>query len=374
MTIKPLVQNLQYFEPLSQNLQYFKHSNNVIKASEIDNRINDIVNYLNDEIIFKINNINNNTITGSVIQSDINSILKSKSTNGYLWKKINNYDFSIKTINIKKLNYKNISNSIFKANYNGDIELIQNQNISNNTIICDNNGVRFDKLNHNFINPLTKITGDKIQFNTITANNLININPSLSDNSIIGTHFKEKVITTEKIINNNITLDSFNNELQDLLKNKIWKSIIPKNFINLNTDSNKYIILNNWDKNFLIYKAFNYLFPVGQYKEFPYDIPLSKFTNFYIKNIIKYYTNDAKITDLSLTDPNGKKVGAEKIYCLSPNNFKPNSINPNRLVCWFYKQNNEKCHNINNILATNSLNFEHFTPAIQNKINGINGI
>ena len=32
---------------LKQNLEYFKYTNNIIKSSEIDDRFNDIVNYLN---------------------------------------------------------------------------------------------------------------------------------------------------------------------------------------------------------------------------------------------------------------------------------------------------------------------------------------
>lgn len=353
---------------LNQNLEYFKYPNNVIKAGEIDNRINDIVTYLNDEIIFKLNNVNNNIIIGSLIQNDINSILKSKPDVGYLWKKIDNNDFDVNVIDIKKLNYKTIINSIFRASYNGDVQLVQNQNMAFNTIVCDNNGVKFDKLTNNYIDPLTRVTGNKIQYNSITANNLKNIIPTISNNLIIGTNFKQRVITTEKIINDSISLNSFNLETQQLLMNYIWESVIPKNFINLNNVGNRANIVNRWDRTFLQNVAFSYNLPIGQYNGTPYTIPLSKFSNFYVKNIIKYYTNGAKITDLSLTDPNGKKVGAEKRYVLSPNNFKPNSINPNRLVCWFHRLNNENCHNINAILAPNTLTIDHFTPAIKAKI------
>jgi predicted transcriptional regulator len=72
---------------LKQNLEYFKYSNNIIKSVEIDTRFNDIVNYLNDEIIHKLNNLNDNIIVGSLLQTDINSILKSKKDAGYIWKK-----------------------------------------------------------------------------------------------------------------------------------------------------------------------------------------------------------------------------------------------------------------------------------------------
>ena len=353
---------------LNQNLEYFKYPNNIIKAGEIDNRFNDIVNYLNDEIIFKLNNVNYNIITGSITQEDINSILKSKVDAGYIWKKINNDDFGINVIDIKKLNYKNTGNSIFRASYNGDVQLIQNQNMAFNTIVCDSNGVRFDKLTNAYIDPLTKITGNKIQYNSITADNLKNIIPTISNNIIIGSYFKQRVITTEKIINDSVSLNSFNLEAQQLLMKYIWGDIIPKNFINLNNVGNVANIKNRWDRNFLQNVAFAYKLPVGQDKRIPYKIPLSKFSNFYVKNIIKYYTNSAKITDLSLTDPNGKKVGAEKRYVLSPNNFKSNSINPNRLVCWFHRLNNTNCYNINGILAPNTLTIEHFTPAIKNKI------
>ena len=353
---------------LKQNLEYFKYRNNIIKAGEIDNRINDIVNYLNDEIIFKLNNVNDNIITGSLIQDDINSILKSKVDVGYMWKKITNDDFTINVIDIKKLNYKNTGNSIFIASYNGDVQLLQNQNTAVNTIVCDDSGVRFDKLTNSYIDPSTKITGNKIQYNSITVDNLKNIIPTISNDSIIGNNFKQRVITTSKIVDNSIKLNSFNIEAQQLLINYIWGSIIPKNFINLNNDGNRANIINRWDRNFLLYKAFKYQLPIGQYKGTPYTIPLSKFSNFYVKNIIKYYTNGAKITDLSLTDPNGRKVGAEKRYILSPNNFKLNSINPNRLVCWFHRQNNENCHNINNILALNTITIDHFTPEIKLKI------
>lgn len=359
---------------LKQNLEYFKYTNNIIKSSEIDARFNDIKNYLNNEIIFNLNNINDNIIAGSTIQEDINSILKSKIDAGYYWKKIDNDDFVDNTVNIKQLNYKNIFNSIFRASASGDIEPIKNQSLANNTIICDVNGVRFDKISNNYIDPLTKIKGIKIADNTLSSYNLSNITPILANNSIIGQYFKNRSITTSKIANNSVSLNSFNVNTQSLLMNYIWDWIIPKNFINLNNAGNRDNIVNRWDKNFLIYQAFNYRFPIGEYKNsslnkgIGYDIPLSKFSNFYVKNIIKYYTNVAKITDLSLTDPNGKKVGAEKIYILSPNNFKPNSINPNRLVSWFNILNNDNCHNINDILAPNSITIDHLTPAIKAKI------
>jgi len=353
---------------LNQNLEYFKYTNNIIKADEIDNRFNDIVNYLNDEIIFKLNNVNDNIITGSLTQDDINSILKSKGDAGYIWKKINNDDFGINVIDVKKLNYKTTGNSIFRASSNGDIQLLQNQNMAINTIVCDNNGVRFDKLNNTYIDPQTKITGNKIQYTSITADNLKNITLTISNDLITSNNFKQSVITTSKIINNSIRLNSFNAEAQSLLSTYIWKSIIPKNFINLNNVGNSFNIVNSWGRVFLQNVAFDYKFPIAQYKGTPYTIPLTKFNNFYVKNIIKYYTHRAKITDLSLTDPNGKKVGAEKRYVLSPNNFKPNSINPNRLVCWFHRFNNENCHDINNILALNTLTIDHFTSAIKTKI------
>jgi hypothetical protein len=354
---------------LKQNLEYFKYSNNIIKSVEIDTRFNDIVNYLNDEIIYKLNNLNNNIIVGSLLQTDINSILKSKRDAGYIWKKIDNDDFTDNSISIKKLNYKNIINSIFSASYNGDVQQIKNQNMANYTIICTANGVMFDRISNNFIDGVTKITGNKIAFNTIGSYNLSNITPSLLDNTIISDYIKDRAISTSKIADNSLSLNSFNTNASQLLMNYIWGNIIPKNFINLNNVGNRNNITNRWDRMFLNNYAFNYILPVGQYKGTPYTIPITKFTNFYVKNIIKYYANSASITDLSLTDPSGKKVGAEKRYILSPNVFKPNSISSNRLVCWFNRNNDaNKCHNINDILDKNTITIEHLSPAIQAKL------
>jgi hypothetical protein len=354
---------------LKQNLEYFKYPNNVIKSVEIDNRFNDIVNYLNNEIIYKLNNLNDNIIVGSLLQTDINSILKSKNDVGYIWKKINNDDFIDNTISIKKLNYKNIINSIFRASANGDIEQIKNQSMANHTIVCTANGVIFDRISNNFIDGVTKITGNKIAFNTIGSYNLSNIIPILLDNTIISDYIKDRAISTSKIVDNSLSLNSFNINASQLLINYIWGNIIPKNFINLNNIGNRNNITARWDRMFINNYAFNYILPVAQYKGTPYTIPLNKFTNFYVKNIIKYYTNSAGITDLSLTDPSGKKVGAEKRYILSPNVFKPNSINSNRLICWFNRNNDaNKCHNINNILAKNTITVEHLSPAIQAKL------
>ena len=354
---------------LKQNLEYFKYPNNIIKSVEIDTRFNDIVNYLNNEIIYKLNNLNDNIIVGSLLQVDINSILKSKSDVGYIWKKINNDDFTDNSISIKKLNYKNIINSIFKASASGDVEQIKNQNMANHTIVCTVNGVMFDRIGNNFIDGVTKITGNKIAFNTIGSYNLSNIIPSLLDNTIISDYIKDRSIITSKIVDNSLSLNSFNINAIQLLMNYIWGNIIPKNFINLNNVGNRNNIVNRWDRIFLNNYAFNYILPVGQYKETQYTIPITKFTNFYVKNIIKYYANSASITDLSLTDPSGKKVGAEKRYILSPNVFKPNSISSNRLVCWFNRNNDaNKCHNINNILAKNTITIDHLSPAIKAKL------
>jgi hypothetical protein len=354
---------------LNQNLEYFKYPNNVIKSVEIDTRFNDIVNYLNDEIIYKLNNLNDNIIVGSLLQTDINSILKSKRDAGYIWKKIDNDDFTDNSISIKKLNYKNIINSVFRASYNGDVQQIKNQNMANYTIICTANGVMFDRISNNFIDGVTKITGNKITFNTIGSYNLSNITPSLLDNTIISDYIKDRAISTSKIADNSLALNSFDVNSSQLLMKYIWRYIIPKNFINLNNVGNRNNIVNRWDRIFLNNYAFNYILPVGQYKGTPYTIPITKFNNFYVKNIIKYYSNSSGITDLSLTDPSGKKVGAEKRYILSPNVFKPNSINSNRLVCWFNRNNDvNKCHNINNILAKNTITIDHLSPAIRAKL------
>lgn len=354
---------------LKQNLEYFSHPNNIIKAGEIDKRFNDIANYLNNEIILKLNNLSDNIIVGSHLQVDINSILKSRSDVGYFWKKINNDDFVDNSINIRKLNYKNIVNSIFRASANGDIQQLQNQSMADFTILCNANGVTFNKISNNYIDPNTKITGNKIAYNTIGSYNLSNIIPTLLDNTIISDYIKDRSISTSKIVNGSLSLNSFDVNASQLLMNYIWGNIIPKNFINLNNVGNRNNITNRWDRMFLINYAFNYILPVGQYKGTPYTIPLTKFTNFYVKNIIKYYCNTASITDLSLTDPLGKKVGAEKRYILSPNVFKPNSIDSNRLICWFNRQNDaNKCHNINNILAKNTITIDHLSPAIRAKL------
>lgn len=359
---------------LKQNLEYFRYPNNKIKSSEIDTRFNDVVKYLNNEIIFNLNNINDNIIAGSIIQDDINSILKSKSDAGYYWKKIDNDDFLDNSININKLNYKTVTGSIFRSDSNGNIELITNQNIGINTIVCYYNDIRFDKITNQQISSITKITGNKIKYNSINANNLINIIPTISNNIIIGNYFKEKVITVNKIVDNSLKLESFTSDSYNKLRNCIWKEIIPINFIDLNSTGNRDVILKIWSKDFLINNAFNIDFPLGKYrntnlkKGINYDIPITKFDKFYVKNIIQYYCNKAKITDLSLTDPKGKKVGAEKRYVLSTTNIKPNSINPNRLFCWFTRDNSEKCYNINNIIVPNTIEISKLTPAIVSKI------
>jgi hypothetical protein len=359
---------------LKQNLEYFRHSNNIIKAEELDNRVNDIVNYLNNEIIFNLNNLNDYIIVGSLLQNDINSILKSKSDVGYYWKKIDNNDFLDNSINLLKLNYKTVTGSIFRSDSTGNIELLSNQNTGINTIVCYYNDIRFDKINNQQISNLTKITGSKIKYNSINADNLINITPTISNNIIIGSYFKDQSITLNKIADNSLKLISFTNDSKNLLRNCIWKEIIPINFINLNSTGNRDVIPKIWSKDFLINKAFNIDFPLGQYKNtnlkngINYNIPITKFDKFYVKNIIQYYCNKAKITDLSLTDPKGKKVGAEKRYVLSTTNIKPNSINPNRLFCWFTRVNSEKCYNINNIIVPNTIEISKLTPAIIAKI------
>ena len=353
---------------LKQNLEYFKYTNNIIKSSEIDDRFNDIVNYLNDEIIFKLNNLNDNIIIGSITQTDINSILKSKSDVGYYWKKIDNDDFADNSIGINKFNYSNITNSIFISDSNGDIKQLRNSDIINFTIIKNNLGVNFDRIDNNYINPTTKITGNKINFNSIVENNLINIIPEVLDNTIINVHFKDGSIISSKILNDSVVLDNFSNTVVELLTRKIWKSIIPLDFINLNSAGNRNNIINGyWDRNFL-FKLFYTTGPIGHDKLKPYIVSKNKFNNFYVKNIIKYYNKNATITDLSLIDPNGNLVGAEKRYSLSSNLFQPNSINANRLICWFNKLNNNNAHNINNILAKQSIDINHLTPAIQAKL------
>jgi len=356
---------------LTQNLEYFKYSNNIIKSVEIDNRFNDIVNYLNDEIIYRINNLNDNIILGSLLQNDINSILKSNDENGYRWKKINNADFIDYSIDIRKFNYKNITNSIFINSTKNDVMQIQNSDMNNFTIVYSSKlqKITFDKLSNEFIDPVTKITGDKIAYGSISVYNLLNIEPLLLENSVISDYIKDRAITTSKIADNSLNLRIFDSDSRRLLNYYIWNKIIPENFINLNSVGNINNIISKWDRTFLKNYAFDSELPIGINIKKPYTIPISKFTNFYVKNIIKYYVNGVGVTDLSLTDPAGKKVGAEKIYVLSSHLFKSNSINSNRLFCWAHKVNDaDKCYNINDILSKNTITIEHLTPAIRQKL------
>lgn len=355
---------------LKQNLEYFRYPNNKIKVGEIDNRFNDIVHYLNDEIIFKLNNINDNIIIGSTIQIDINSILKSKNEDGYYWKKIDNNDFIDNSIPINKVNHKSIKNSIFISNSDGELLQLPCNNLSSYTIICDNNGIKFNRISNNYIDPLTKITGDKIQDNTITAYNLSNIISTIGINTIDGRYFADRAIKTSNIQNNSIKLDRFDENAKEHLQKYIWAAIIPKGFIDLNSSKNIDYIKTIWNRD-LLKRMLSAQSPAGRKLDKPYIIPTNKFVNFRVKNIIKYYSTSANITDLSLTTPSGKKVGAEKRYILTPNLFKPNSINPNRLVYWYAKGNYKHAHNINNIIAIKSITIDHLTAAIAAKVRGI---
>ena len=355
---------------LNQNLEYFKYSNNIIKAGEIDNRFNDIVDYLNDEIIFKLNNINDNIIVGSTIQTDINSILKSKNEDGYYWKKIDNNDFIDNSIPINKISHKSIKNSIFVSNSNGELSQLPCNNLNLYTIICDDSGIKFNRISNNYIDPLTKITGDKIQENTINSYNLSNINSTLGINTIDGRYFVDRAITTSNIQNNSIKLDRFDDNAKEHLQKYIWSSIIPKGFIDLNSEKNIKYIKTIWDRD-LLKRMLSTQYPAGRKLDRSYIIPTNKFANFRVKNIIKYYSTFANITDLSLITPKNVKVGAEKIYILTPNLFKTNSINPNRLVYWYAKGNYKHAHNINNIIAPKSITIDHLTTTIAAKVRGM---
>lgn len=355
---------------LKLNLEYFKYQNNLIKSSEIDNRFNDLVNYLNDEILFKLNNLNERLIIGSTIQSDINCILKSKLDTGYFWKKVDDYDFTKSSIDITKLNLSNLINSILIVNNLGNIELLQNTNLEENVILAKDN-VFFDKIDNNYIDPNIKIKTEKIKTESIIPYNLTNIKLNIAENTVLGSSIADYSIVTSKIADNSISLESFNLDTQELLKKYIWETVIPKNFINLNTSPNKTIINTKWDRYFLNRTLFNYNVKIGPSNIPSFKINISKFTGFHVKNIIKYYTSMGGITDLSVKDSKGNMKNAEKRYILSSNNFKPNSINSNRLVCWFYTQNNDKYHNINDIIEKSTLKIEHFSPAIQNKLNQV---
>jgi len=154
------------------------------------------------------------------------------------------------------------------------------------------------------------------------------------------------------------------------LQKYIWAAIIPKGFIDLNSSKNIDYIKTIWNRD-LLKRMLSAQSPAGRKLDKPYIIPTNKFINFRVKNIIKYYSTSANITDLSLTTPSGKKVGAEKRYILTPNLFKPNSINPNRLVYWYAKGNYKHAHNINNIIAIKSITIDHLTAAIAAKVRGI---
>lgn len=348
--------------PFKRITNYFIDSSK-IKANSIDLQFNMIANYLNNTILPILNSLNEGRIIGSQNPADVNKFLQNVGDGTIKWVSIGNDVFANNSLDLSKLIRSNPS-SILSAGVDQVIKVVSPTE-NNQTLVSRVNDTPIWK----------KLTSDNIEDRTIVARNvqLGSINSQnlpanllktlLLDNWIDNDRFIDNSITTTKIADNSLTADKLSPDLAAIFPTTIWSNIMPDGFVNLNQSSLWY----SWAgmgpglakvcgvPSIPIKSANGYL------------VPFSKFGAFSSNNLTKFATNADLYNQKNGSGIRGDVTLKEDIYKFEPRNFKPNSINANRLQCMVMYQIEDYYpwpHN-NEVLADKAIGPEHLTPQLR---------
>lgn len=202
-----------------------------LRAAGVDEQFNEIVAYLNKEVIPTLNTLTAAKIPGSINPTDANKFLQNVGDYTTRWAAINNDSFADNSLSYTKLAKVNVG-SILAGNTNGAITPV-NPTTENLCLVSRAGNLPiWRKLDSSNIQDRS-ITGDSVADGTITNVNLPSylIENLIADNSITGDKFRDNAINSGKIANNTLTAEKLSPDLAVNFARGVWSNIIPDNYL-----------------------------------------------------------------------------------------------------------------------------------------------
>ncbi len=202
-----------------------------LQAAGVDRQFNDIVSYLNKEVIPTLNTLASAKIPGSINPADANKFLQNVGDYTTRWAAINNDSFADNSLSLDKLSKVNIG-SVLAGDSNGSIQSV-NPLLDNQCLVSRAGNLPiWKKLNSSNIEDRS-ITGDSVADGTITNANLpaYLIENLIADNSITGDKFRDNAINSSKIADSTLTVEKLSLDLAANFARGVWSNIIADNYL-----------------------------------------------------------------------------------------------------------------------------------------------
>ena len=220
MALKPYNRIKNYFQKFDK-----------IESIAIDKQFNEIVAYLNKEVIPTLNILASEKIPGSINPADANKFLQNVGDYTTRWAAINNDSFADNSLSLGKLSKVNIG-SVLAGGADGIIQSVNP--LSDNQCLVSRVGNLpiWKKLNSSNIEDRS-ITGNSVADGTITNVNLPSylIENLIADNSITGDKFRDNAINSSKIADSTLTAEKLAPDLAANITRGVWSNIIPDNYL-----------------------------------------------------------------------------------------------------------------------------------------------
>ena len=207
---------------------------NKIKAVEIDLQFNNIVDYINNNIISAINKLISDQFIGSDNVALRNSFLINLGNNTTKWDFLNLDNFKYNGTSLIKFE-KGLPNSILAVDNSNEYKFVSPTNDNQVLISVLNNLPTFDYISNDCFTDRC-ILGNHVALNSIGVNNIDENTCSIADNSIPTIKFADNSVTINNLENGDnvkgILINKFSAGLQAIFPTMITSNMIPDNYFN----------------------------------------------------------------------------------------------------------------------------------------------
>lgn len=234
MPVGKLNRDIAYFQDLRDN-------NSLINATDFDDQFNQLVSFINDEMIPVVNTIAEGTIPG--IEDSPNTFLHNIGDGSTDFVPINNDAISDFVLEFSKLAKSINSCAILAATGNdgGFIEVATNLADQLLISVIDDSPI-WRKVQTGDIEDRT-ITGNKIGLRSLSAEHIIpgTLINNLPNNSVLGGSFADQAITNSKFIRNSLEVRNFGVIWPGGVNTAIFNNKLQRRHVMLNTLSGEKI-------------------------------------------------------------------------------------------------------------------------------------
>lgn len=315
---------------LYQRDRKFFRKKDRVNAYEVDNQFNEIVDYLNSDILTFINELIYNQFQGAVSIALQNTFLINKGDVTTYWAKLNNDNFLYNGLSLSKIE-EGVENSCLISNAGGEYEYATPTAAYQTLISVLGSSPVWKKITGDCFE-VRSLEGRHVALKSIGIDNIPDDMFAVADNSVPTIKFAAGSVTADNLVDGDVgiglSFDRLSASVAAVFPTMITSNMIPNDYFN-----------NYFDTIFSGANAYS----LGTEAEY------------------------ARITDFVNTQYSGDRLGgvnSAAVASFSLGNLALNTINGNRLQ-YFVTADNRFFPRPNELIADGEILPEHLTPALR---------